>query len=211
MPLNRDWHEFLELLNSNGVEYLVVGAFAVAFHGFPRYTADLDVLVRPTGENAKRVLRALSEFGFGKLGIEEADLCLPGMVIQLGVKPNRIDLLTAISGVSFEEAWTTRSQAELEDIAVNFIGKKALLRNKEQTGRAKISATQRNSENELGSRTVRRYEPARQNVPPARSRRRNTGGTPGLKKTQAGRRMWVAPPKSRDKTCACSSMPAAQD
>ena len=69
MPLNKDWREFLELLNSNGVEYLVVGAFAVAFHGFPRYTADLDLLVRPTRENADRVVRALSEFGFAALGI----------------------------------------------------------------------------------------------------------------------------------------------
>ena len=107
MPLNKDLREFLGLLNSNGVEYLVVGAFAVAFHGFPRYTADLDLLVRPTAEHADRVLRTLSEFGFGKLDIQAADLREPGMVVQLGVKPNRIDLLTAISGVSFEEAWAT--------------------------------------------------------------------------------------------------------
>ena len=137
MPLNKDWCEFLELLNSNGVEYLVVGAFAVAFHGFPRYTADLDLLVRPTPENADRVLRALAELGFGKLGIQPADLCSAGMVVQLGVKPNRIDLLTAISGVSFEEAWATRSEAELDGTATHFIGRAALLRNKEQTGRAK--------------------------------------------------------------------------
>ena len=137
MPLNKDWREFLELLNSNGVEYLVVGAFAVAFHGFPRYTADLDLLVRPTEDNAQRALLALSEFGFGKLGIRAADLCSPGMVVQLGVKPNRIDLLTAISGVSFEEAWATRSEAELDGVATRFIGRAALLRNKQQTGRAK--------------------------------------------------------------------------
>jgi len=137
MPLNRDLREFIELLNSNEVEYLVVGAFAVAFHGFPRYTADLDLLVRPTAENADRVLRALSEFGFGKLGIEVADLCSPGMVVQLGVKPNRIDLLTAISGVSFDEAWDTRSEAKLDGISTQFIGRAALLRNKEQTGRAR--------------------------------------------------------------------------
>ena len=85
MPLNKDWREFLELLNSNGVEYLVVSAFAVAFHGFPRYTADLDLLVRPTQDNAQRALLALSEFGFGKLGIQAVDLCSPGMVVQLGV------------------------------------------------------------------------------------------------------------------------------
>jgi hypothetical protein len=109
----------------------------VAFHGYPRYTADLDLLVRPTEENAHRTLRALSEFGFGKLGIQAADLCSPGMVVQLGVKPNRIDLLTAISGVTFEEAWATRSEAEMDGISTHFIGRVALLRNKEQTGRAK--------------------------------------------------------------------------
>jgi hypothetical protein len=137
MPLNRDWREFLELLNSNGVEYLVVGAFAVAFHGFARYTADLDLLVRPSQENADRTLRALSQFGFGKLGIQAADLCSPGMVVQLGVKPNRIDLLTTISGVSFEEAWATRTEAQLDGVVTNFIGRRELIRNKEQTGRAK--------------------------------------------------------------------------
>ena len=86
-------------MNSNGVEYLVVGAFAVAFHGFPRYTGDLDLLVRPSKENASRVLRALDQFGFGNLGIQAEDLQSPGKVIQLGAQPNRIDLLTAISGV----------------------------------------------------------------------------------------------------------------
>ncbi|MGA3028400.1 MAG: hypothetical protein ABSF98_26945 [Bryobacteraceae bacterium] len=137
MPLNKDLREFLGLLNSNGVEYLVVGAFAVAYHGFPRYTADLDLLVRPTAENADRVLRALSEFGFGRLGIQAADLRTPGVVVQLGVQPNRIDLLTTISGVSFEEAWATACEAELEGIPTRFIGRSALLRNKQQTGRAK--------------------------------------------------------------------------
>jgi len=137
MPLNKDWREFLELLNSNEVEYLVVGAFAVAFHGFPRYTADLDLLVRPTDENANRVLRALSEFGFGQMGIQAADLRTPGTVVQLGVTPNRIDLLTAISRVSFEEAWAGRCEVELDGIATHFIGRAALLRNKERTGRAR--------------------------------------------------------------------------
>jgi hypothetical protein len=110
MPLNKDLREFIELLNLNEVEYLVVGAFAVAFHGFPRYTGDLDLLVRPTGENADRVLRTLSQFGFGNAGIKAADFQSPGMVIQLGVQPNRIDLLTAISGVGFDEAWKPASK-----------------------------------------------------------------------------------------------------
>ncbi len=137
MPLNKDWREFLELLNSNGVDYLVVGAFAVAFHGFPRYTGDLDVLVRPTEENAGRVMDALREFGFGSTGIKVEDFSRPGIVIQLGVEPNRIDMLTAISGVGFDEAWEGRSEAELDGVATRFIGRAALLRNKQQTGRAK--------------------------------------------------------------------------
>jgi predicted nucleotidyltransferase len=137
MPLSKDLREFLALLNSNEVEYLVVGAFAVAYHGFPRYTADLDLLVRPTAENADRTIRALAQFGFGSLGILSADIHTPGMVVQLGVKPNRIDLLTGISGVTFEEAWASRREAELEGVAVQFIGCEALLLNKESTGRAK--------------------------------------------------------------------------
>jgi hypothetical protein len=137
MPLTKDWREFIELLNSNGVEYLVVGAFAVAYHGFPRYTGDLDLLVRPTAANAERVMRTLSEFGFGNVGIHAADLCSPGVVVQLGVAPNRIDLLTAISGVSFDEAWATCNDAELDGTATRFIGRQELIRNKLQTGRAK--------------------------------------------------------------------------
>ena len=137
MPLNKDWREFIELLNSNEVDYLIVGAHAVAFHGYPRYTADLDILVRPTEHNALRVLRALSQFGFGSLAIQASDLTAPGMVIQLGIKPNRIDLLTTISGVDFEEAWAGRIDATIDGIETHFIGCSELVRNKEQTGRAK--------------------------------------------------------------------------
>lgn len=134
MPLNKDLRELLGLLNSNGVEYLVVGAFAVAYHGFPRYTADLDLPVRPTVENADRAFRALSQFGFGNVGIKSVDLHSPGMVIQLGVQPNRIDRLTAISGVSFDDAWASRREANLEGVPTQFIGRATLLRNKESTG-----------------------------------------------------------------------------
>jgi hypothetical protein len=137
MPLSKDLREFVELLNSNEVEYLVVGAFAVAHHGFPRYTADLDLFVRASEENAQRVIMALTQFGFGNIGIQEKDLISSGNVIQLGVKPNRIDILTSISGMSFEEAWQARSQGSLEGIATHFIGRVALIQNKESTGRAK--------------------------------------------------------------------------
>jgi len=137
MPLNKDLREFAELLNSNRVEYLIVGAFAVAYHGFPRYTGDLDILVRPSPENARRILNVLSQFGFGGLGVRDYDLEAPGKVIQLGVSPNRIDLVTAISGLTFDEAWASREPGELDGVPVPFIGRSALIHNKESTGRAK--------------------------------------------------------------------------
>jgi hypothetical protein len=137
MPLNKDLREFVESLNSNKVDYLVVGAFAVAWYGYPRFTADLDILIRPDSANAARVLDALRQFGFGALDIAIEDLTAAGQVIQLGVKPNRIDILTSVSGVTFEEAWKDRKDGLLEGIPVTFIGRAALIRNKESTGRAK--------------------------------------------------------------------------
>ena len=137
MPLSKGLREFVGLLNANNAEYLVVGAFAVAYYGVPRYTADLDLLLRPSPENAERILRALSEFGFGNLGITGSDFQESDKVIQLGVSPNRIDLLTSISGVTFDDAWSTREQGDLDGVTVNFIGRAALIRNKEHTGRAR--------------------------------------------------------------------------
>ena len=100
-----------------------------------RYTGDLDLLIRPAPENAGRIITTLSQFGFSGLGITAADLCSPDTVVQLGVAPNRIDLLTSISGVTFDEAWNSRQEAALEGIPTRFIGRDALLRNKESTGR----------------------------------------------------------------------------
>lgn len=135
MPLNSDLHEFIESLNSNEVEYLIVGAYAVALYGIPRYTGDLDVWIRSTAENAKRVVRALSQFGFGGIGIEAEDFQKPDRIIQLGVHPNRIDLLTAITGVTYEEAWASRVRADLDGMPASFIGREQLIRNKESTAR----------------------------------------------------------------------------
>ncbi len=129
--------EFVESLNSNKVDYLVVGAFAVAWYGYPRFTADLDILIRPESTNAIRVLEALRQFGFGALDIGIEDLIAAGQIIQLGVKPNRIDILTSVSGISFEEAWNDRTEGFLDGIPATFIGRTALIRNKESTGRAK--------------------------------------------------------------------------
>ena len=116
MPLNKDLREFVESLNSNKVDYLVVGAFAVAWYGYPRFTADLDILIRPDSANAARVLEALRQFGFGALDIAIEDLTAAGQVIQLGVKPNRIDILTSVSGISFEEAWKDRIEGFLDGV-----------------------------------------------------------------------------------------------
>jgi len=137
MPLSKDLREFVESLNSNKVEYVVVGAFAVAHHGFARYTADLDILVRASEENVRKVLAALGQFGFGSLGIKAEDLLTPGIVIQLGVKPNRIDILTSISGVAFETAWESRTQGALDGVTAQFIGRDALIQNKKSSERAK--------------------------------------------------------------------------
>jgi nucleotidyltransferase DUF2204 len=137
MPLSKDLREFVELLNSNGVEYLVVGGFAVFYHGFARYTGDIDFLVRANEENSRRIAAVLSEFGFGGAGIKAEDFQSPDIVVQLGVPPNRIDIITSISGVTFDEAWDSRTPGSLDGITTQFIGREALIRNKESTGRAK--------------------------------------------------------------------------
>ncbi len=135
MALQKDFREFIELLNSNRVEYLIVGAFALAYHGWPRYTQDLDVLVRPTAENAARIERALRHFGFGSLGLTAEDFMQRYRAVQLGFEPNRIDLLTTLTGVSFEEAWEQRVSAVLDGIPVWFISREHFIRNKRASGR----------------------------------------------------------------------------
>jgi len=131
---------FIESLNSNGVEYLIVGAVALAYHGFPRYTGDLDVLVRNSPGNTRRLESALAGFGFASLGLKAADFADSYRVIQLGVPPNRIDLLTSITGVPFDEAWGDRVDADLEGTRVSFISRQALIRNKRVAGRAQDKA-----------------------------------------------------------------------
>jgi hypothetical protein len=116
---------------------LIVGALAVSWHGFPRYSADVDFLVRPSQTNAARVLRALSQFGFRSLDISASDLTSTGKVIQLGYEPNRIDLMTSLTGVSFDDAWKDRAAGDPDGLRGSFIDRLSLLRNKDATGRAK--------------------------------------------------------------------------
>ena len=136
MGLSKDWREFLELLNSRGVDYVIVGAHSLALHGRPRYTGDLDILVRSTPENARILVDILNEFGFGPSGFEEPDFLKPEQLIQLGGVATRIDLLTSISGVSSEEAFASKVSTELDGIPVFLLGKDALIRNKRAVGRA---------------------------------------------------------------------------
>ena len=140
MPLQRDLKEFIESLNSHQVEYLIIGAFALAFHGVPRFTGDIDILIRRSPENAARIERVLVSFSFASLGLSAADFIAADQIIQLGHPPNRIDLLTSITGVEFEEAWAGRVAAKLHEIPVSFIGKEALIQNKRATGRTQDKA-----------------------------------------------------------------------
>jgi hypothetical protein len=137
MESKTDYNELLALFNANKVQYLIIGAYALAFHGAPRYTGDLDILVRPDAENGGRVLRALEAFGFGSLGLTVDDFAIPDRVVQLGVPPVRVDIVTSITGVSWDEADASRVAGRFGDIPVFYIGKDAFIRNKRALGRIK--------------------------------------------------------------------------
>ncbi len=138
--MNRDFAEMLAALSVAGVEFLVVGAYAMAAHGLPRATGDIDIWVRATPENAERVLRALQAYGAPLFDLTLADLVRPDTVFQIGIAPSRVDLMTGISGVGFEEAWRNRLTITLEGQLVPVIGLTELLRNKAATGRPKDQA-----------------------------------------------------------------------
>lgn len=137
MKLQKDLREFIELLSSHTVEFIVVGGHAVAFHGHPRFTGDIDFFVRPSRDNAERIIRVLVTFGFGDLALSADDFTKPRSVVQLGRPPNRIDLLSSISGVDFQEAWDNRVQGELDGLPVSFLGFETLVKNKRASGRDK--------------------------------------------------------------------------
>jgi hypothetical protein len=135
MKLSRDLRDFITLLNSIGVKYLLVGGHAVAYHGHPRFTGDIDFFVERSPANADRLAALLQSFGFGGLGILAEDFLEPEVVIELGRPPNRIDLLTGIDGVDFAAAWENRVTAEMDGLPVFLIGRADLIRNKRATAR----------------------------------------------------------------------------
>jgi hypothetical protein len=134
--LHEDFRDLLVLFADAGVEFVIVGAYALAFHGAPRASGDIDLFVRATADNATRVFSALVRFGppLESAGVSAADFAQPGAVYQIGLPPRRIDVLTEISGVTFDEAWQSRATAELEGRVVAFIGRPSLLKNKEAAG-----------------------------------------------------------------------------
>ena len=137
METQQDFKELLVLLNKHAVEFIVVGAHALAFHGAPRYTGDLDVYVRPTLGNARKTMNALRDFGFGGVGLSEDDFAAPGKVVQLGYPPVRIDILTSISGVNWDEVSIDAISGAYGDIPARFISRHCFILNKRATARAK--------------------------------------------------------------------------
>ncbi len=138
--LNRDFKEFVASFNARAVEYLVVGGYALAVHGRPRYTGDIDLWIRASDDNAQRVLAALADFGFAGLNITVADLTLPGNVIQLGYPPRRIDLLASIDGVDFDACHARRLQVQVDGVELPVIGLEDFKANKRASGRAQDRA-----------------------------------------------------------------------
>ncbi|MEO7453197.1 MAG: hypothetical protein ABIV13_00360 [Fimbriimonadales bacterium] len=137
MALQKDLREFLQSLNSNEVDYLIVGAYAVAYYGFPRLTGDLDIFVGTSEVNAKRLASAIEVFSRGSIRVEAAELQGADKMLRLGIEPNRVDLLTSITGIDFSAAWADREVTEFDGIPVALISRSHLIQNKLSTGRAK--------------------------------------------------------------------------
>jgi len=138
--VNRDFADMLSALSAAGVEFLVVGAYALAAHGLPRATGDIDIWVRPTEENARRVWVALQTFGAPLFDLQIADLLRHDTVFQIGVAPARIDIMTGITAVTFENAWREHVDVTVAERVVPVIGLADLLKNKEATGRPRDQA-----------------------------------------------------------------------
>ena len=135
--MNPDFVDLLRAFAAADVRFLVVGAYALAYHGRPRATGDLDVWVDPTPVNATRVMQALAAFGAPVTDVSETDFAEPGVVFQIGVPPGRIDVLTDLTGLRFADAWAGRDRGRFGELQVDYIGRDAFIRNKRATGRAK--------------------------------------------------------------------------
>ena len=133
--LNQDFKEFFESLNANQVRYLVIGGYAVAFHGHPRYTKHIDVWIEISPENASLMIKALDDFGFASLGLKTGDFLVPDQIVQLGYEPSRIDILTSIPGVEFAECYLHRVVIDVDGVEITVIDAENLKKNKKTTAR----------------------------------------------------------------------------
>lgn len=137
MDLLPDWKDLIQRLNESGADYMLVGAFAVAYYGSPRYTGDIDFWIRPTAENIQRVVAVLNDFGFKFLDLQIDDFMPPQLGVHLGHPPGRVDIMSMVSGVDFDEAWPHRITATIDGITLPMIGRKELIKNKRASGRPK--------------------------------------------------------------------------
>jgi hypothetical protein len=137
MEMHPDFRELLGLFATHSVDYAIVGGYALAFHGAPRYTGDLDILVAPEQVNAERILTALEEFGFGEANLAAADFVDPSRFVRLGHPPVRVDILTSISGLTWHEVRANRVKGMYGDVSVYFIGRGDFVANKRAAGRTK--------------------------------------------------------------------------
>jgi hypothetical protein len=135
MPANPDFKGLFSAFNDEGVEYLVAGAHAVIYFSEPRYTKDLDVWVRPSADNASRVYRALARFGAPLEGVSEADFRDADLVYQIGIEPNRIDVIMSVAGVGFDAAWSDRVESSYGGVPIHIMGRKSLIKAKRASGR----------------------------------------------------------------------------
>lgn len=137
MDLAPDFDEFCALLLAHRVEFVIVGAHALALHGAPRFTGDLDILIRPTAENADRLIAAIHAFGFPEIPLTAAELIAPGRIVEMGVAPVQIHVMSGIDGVAWEEVWSGRVESQFGSCTVGFIGRAEFLKNKRAAGRPK--------------------------------------------------------------------------
>lgn len=133
--MNSDFKDLLRLLHEEKVEYMIAGGYAVMYHSQPRYTKDLDIWIKPSQENARKLMRVFAKFGISLMGLSEEDFATSGTQLNLGVEPNQIDLLTIIPGLKFDEAWKTHVSTDAEGFPIYYLGKEALITAKKTAGR----------------------------------------------------------------------------
>ena len=140
MKTEKDYEEFLELLNEHKVRYCIIGSYALSFHARPRYTKDIDILIDASPENARKILAALDKFGFGSLDLKIEDFSTKGNIIQLGYEPVRIDIITSLKGIDFSDVWKSRVQGPYGNQMVNYINRQNLIKTKKIADRAQDRA-----------------------------------------------------------------------